>query len=123
MSYPEVFLLSLYEAKWIEQALIVNVAGEGWVLITGCGHPGLEKLVTRAEALYGLPLAGVVGGLHYEGASAADVSTPIQFLRSRQPKLVALSPHDSSTEALQAFRSAFPDPYREIQVGSSIVFP
>jgi metal-dependent hydrolase (beta-lactamase superfamily II) len=49
--------------------------------------------VERAEALYGLPVASVVGGLHYEGANAQDLEPHIQFLQARQPKVVALSSH------------------------------
>jgi 7,8-dihydropterin-6-yl-methyl-4-(beta-D-ribofuranosyl)aminobenzene 5'-phosphate synthase len=124
ISYPEVFPLSLIgEAKGGEQALVVNVAGQGLVLITGCGHPTLERLVERAEGLYDLPVIGVVGGLHYERASAQDVEPHIQFLQTRHPKLVALSPHDSSPQALAAFRSAFSQAYQDLMVGSTIKFP
>ena len=108
ISYPEVFPLSLFEPKGTEQALVVNVAGEGLVLITGCGHPTIERLVIRAESLYDRPMVGIVGGLHYEGAGPDDVQPHIQFLMSRQPSLVALSPHDSSPEALAAFRGSLP---------------
>jgi 7,8-dihydropterin-6-yl-methyl-4-(beta-D-ribofuranosyl)aminobenzene 5'-phosphate synthase len=123
ISYPEVYPLSLFEPKGNEQALVVNVNGQGLVLIIGCGHPTIERLVERAEALYGLPVAGVVGGLHYEGFIAADVQPHIQFLKSRQIKLAALSPHDSSIEALEAFQSAFAESYHLLRVGESIQFP
>ena len=123
ISYPEVFPLSLFQPKGVEQALVVNVDGEGLVLITGCGHPGVERLVIRTESLYDLPVVGVVGGLHYEGAEKSDVSAPIEFLQSRNLKLIALSPHDSSVEAIEAFRSAFPHIYQDIAVGQSIQFP
>ena len=123
ISYPEVFPLSLFEPKGMEQALVVNVTGEGLVLITGCGHPTLEWLVIRAESLFGLPVVGVVGGLHYEGAEASDVATSIAFLASRNPQLVALSPHDSSLPAIEAFRSAFPEAYQDVAVGQAIQFP
>jgi 7,8-dihydropterin-6-yl-methyl-4-(beta-D-ribofuranosyl)aminobenzene 5'-phosphate synthase len=123
ISFPEVFPLSLSNPKGGEQALVIHVANEGLVLITGCGHPTLEKLVTRTETLYGQPVIGVLGGLHYEEATAEDVQSHIQFLESRQLKLVALSPHDSSPEALAAFRLAFPDAYQDLMVGSVIQFP
>ncbi|MBE0699049.1 MAG: MBL fold metallo-hydrolase, partial [Anaerolineaceae bacterium] len=51
ISYAEVFPLSVVEPKSYEQALVFHVAGQGLVLVTGCGHPGLEKLVERAEFL------------------------------------------------------------------------
>jgi len=121
--YAENWPLSLYHAKGAEQALVIHVAGQGLVLISGCGHPGLEKLVERAETMYGLPVVGVVGGLHYEGLTADDVQPHIQYLQSRQPVLVALSPHDSSPEALTAFHSAFPSVYHTLTVGEVVQFP
>lgn len=123
ISYPEVFPLSLRDPKGYEQALVVHVDGYGLVLITGCGHPTLERLVERAESLYGFPVVGVVGGLHYEGYTAEKVQPHIQFLQSRQMRLIALSPHDSSPEALDAFRSAFADAYHALRVGELVQFP
>ena len=46
--------------------------GKGIVLIMGCGHPTVERIVARAEALFEQPVAGVAGGFHYEGKSARD---------------------------------------------------
>lgn len=121
--FPEVFPLSLANPKGYEQALVIDVAGEGLVLITGCGHPTLETLVLRAEALFGKQVVGVVGGLHYEKVSTEDVQPHIRFLEARQPGLIALSPHDSSPEALEAFQSAFPEAYQSVKVGEVIQFP
>lgn len=123
ISYSEVFPISLFRPKGTEQALVVNIAGEGLVLIIGCGHPGLERLFIRIESLYDLPVIGVVGGLHYEGFSADDVQPHIEFLKTHQIKLIAPSPHDSSIEALVALQSAFPESYLTLQVGESIQFP
>lgn len=123
ISYPEVFPISLFTPKGYEQGLVIHVAGQGLVMITGCGHPSMERLVERAEALFSESVIGVVGGLHYENFSAEDIRPHIEFLAPRQPKLVALSPHDSSPEALQAFQSAFPKAYRFVRVGEAIQFP
>jgi 7,8-dihydropterin-6-yl-methyl-4-(beta-D-ribofuranosyl)aminobenzene 5'-phosphate synthase len=123
ISYAEVYPLSIFNPKGYEQGLVIHVAGQGLVMITGCGHPTMEKLVMRAEELYGEPVVGVVGGLHYEKISAEDAQPHIQFLESRQPKLIALSPHDSSPEALTAFHLAFSEAYQFIKVGEAIQFP
>ena len=93
------------------------------VLITSCGHPTLERLVSRAEALYGQPIVGVVGGLHYIASSTKEVKAHILFLKSHEPGLVALSPHDSGQQAIQAFQAAFPEAYQFVRVGSVIKFP
>lgn len=106
-----------------EQNLVVNVEGQGLVVISGCGHPGLESMLQRAEAVFGLPVVGVVGGLHYQNAGAAALQPHIDFLTGRNPRLVALSPHDSSAAVLQAFQQAFPDAYQKVEVGVEIRFP
>lgn len=123
ISYAEVFPISLFHAKGQEQGLVIHVAGQGLVMITGCGHPTMEKLVARAETLFGQPVVGVVGGLHYEKMSTEEVQPHIQFLEPRHPKLIALSPHDSSPEALEAFQSSFAEAYRSIKIGETIHFP
>lgn len=105
-----------------EQSLAINVDGEGIVLVTGCGHPGLERMVSRAQAVFGLPVIGVVGGLHYTNADAEKLEPHILFLHDLKPKLVAISPHDSKKPALQAFRQAFAEVYREIKIGEEIRF-
>ncbi len=124
LPYAEVFPLSLFAAPvGGEQALVIQVAGEGLVLVTGCGHPGLGNLVIRAKSLYQLPVVGVVGGLHYGDAAAEDLTAHIEYLKSYDPQLVALSPHDSGPEALAAFEAAFTDDYQTLRVGETVRFP
>lgn len=123
IAFPEVFPMFLFNPKGSEQGLVVDVAGEGLVLITGCGHPTLEKLVARAEAVFSRPVVGVVGGLHYEAASAEDLQPHIKFLGSRQPRLVALSPHDSGPQVIEIVEAAFPTAYQFVRLGETIRFP
>ena len=119
--YPFTFIPHVYGHN-TEQALAVNVEGKGIVLITGCGHPTVERLVARAQALFNEPVAGIVGGLHYQDLTRDQVQPHVAFVAALDPQLVALSPHDSSPEAMQAFREAFPSVYQEIQVGRVISF-
>lgn len=123
IEYGETYPMSLYKASGAEQVLAVNVEGRGIVLIVGCGHPTVERIVARAEALFDQPVVGIVGGLHYEGFGFDDVQPHIEFLSSHNLKLVALSPHDSSPEVLDAFQSAFADRYQTLRVGETIQFP
>ncbi len=51
-----------------DQALIVNVAGKGIVVITGCGHAGVVNICRYARRLTGdQPLYAVIGGFHLQG--------------------------------------------------------
>jgi len=136
----------LFMAGWtVEQALAVNVAGKGVVLIVGCGHQTLPRILERTEALFDEPIYGVVGGLHYpvsdsrikplgfkiqkylgtgkvpwQPITRQEVFENIACLQKRHPRLVGLSPHDSCDESLDAFRTAFPQAYRDIRVGEAI---
>ena len=129
-----------------EQSLAVNVEGKGFVLIVGCGHPTLQRIVDRAEMLFDAPLYGLVGGLHYpvtgsreikfglplqrllctgkwpwDPINRQDVETAIAYLKRRSPQLVALSAHDSCDWSIEAFRQAFGTAYRDVLVGKEIV--
>jgi 7,8-dihydropterin-6-yl-methyl-4-(beta-D-ribofuranosyl)aminobenzene 5'-phosphate synthase len=129
-----------------EQSLAVNVAGKGLVLIIGCGHSTIQRIVDRAEMLFDVPIYGVVGGLHYpvtasrevmfglpmqrilgtgkwpwDPINRTDVEAAIAYLQQRRLQLVALSPHDSCDWSLAAFRQAFGEAYQELLVGQEIV--
>ncbi len=129
-----------------EQAIAVNVEGKGIVIIVGCGHQGLKKIIERTETLFDTPIYGIIGGLHYPVTdsrikiagikmqkflgtcrepwnpySATDVKENIAFLKERNPSLVAVSAHDSCDASLDAFRSAFPIEYKDIIVGEKII--
>jgi 7,8-dihydropterin-6-yl-methyl-4-(beta-D-ribofuranosyl)aminobenzene 5'-phosphate synthase len=120
--FAEVWQVALFRARNTEQALAVNVAGRGVVIITGCGHQTLPKLLARAQALFDEPVAAIVGGLHFEGASAQEMEPYIRLLQGLNPQLIALSPHDSGEVARQALRAAFPEIYQDVRVGQPIQF-
>lgn len=130
----------------VEQSFAINVKDKGIVLIVGCGHQTLPRLLERSSALFNEPLYGLVGGLHYpvmggpielfgytphkhlgtgkppwEQITLDELSANIELLKKLNPKIIALSPHDSSEFSLQAFRDAFPDECRNLNVGEIIV--
>ncbi len=126
-----------------EQALVVNVRGRGLVVITGCGHPDIERTLASAEKVVDAPVFGVVGGLHlpvhpwgtpllpqavlgnpnwpWRPLAEGDARHVIQAVRERGPGLVALSGHDSTPWTMNAFEQAFGDGYRTLRVGEEVV--
>ena len=137
----------LFFLGWtLEQTLAIHVEGKGIVLIIGCGHPTIQKIVARKEMLFDEPLYGVIGGLHYpvtgsrsvrhgipaqqvfgtglwpwQRITKTDVHRAIAFLYRRDPQVVGLSPHDSCDWSLAAFRTAFGEKYQDVLVGKEIV--
>ncbi|HWQ54922.1 MAG TPA: MBL fold metallo-hydrolase [Bryobacteraceae bacterium] len=105
--------------KIVEQALAINLNGRGIVLFSGCGHPTLAVMVKRARELFTEPIYGIVGGLHLlEGGLPADEAMAV--LKALTPRVVAISPHDTTTEIIERFKAQFPGHYREILVGKEL---
>jgi 7,8-dihydropterin-6-yl-methyl-4-(beta-D-ribofuranosyl)aminobenzene 5'-phosphate synthase len=122
-----------------EQSLAINVEGKGVVVLSGCGHSTIQRILARAEMLFDVPIYGVVGGLHYPVTgsrrqrmlgtdkwpwapiSCRDVEASVAHLASRGLRLVALSPHDSCDWSRDAFRLAFGEAYQDVHVGGEII--
>jgi len=129
----------------LEHALAVNVAGKGIVLIIGCGHQTIERIIERAQALFEEPIHAIIGGLHYpvhggriklgpiniqrivgsdkppwHGIREADVKSAINAIKRVSPAVVSLSPHDSSDWTIDQFRQAFGERYVDLKVGKEI---
>lgn len=54
----------LYIGKISEQAMVIDLEGEGLVVIVGCGHQTLRKLLERIEAVFDQPIYAIIGDLH-----------------------------------------------------------
>ncbi len=139
----------IWRALWLlgltpEQALAVNVRGKGIVLIVGCGHQGLARILERSGQLFSEPLYGVFGGLHYpvtvsrtkgfasqkmigtgkrpwQRITAEEVDAAVALLTDADPSLVGISSHDSCDWSVGRFRDSFGDRYRDIMVGREIL--
>lgn len=57
-----------------ERFLAANVKGKGVVVFSACSHAGIVNVLTHARELFpGVPLHGVLGGLHLAGAGPEKV--------------------------------------------------
>lgn len=126
-----------------EQALAINVKNKGIVIISGCGHQSMSKIIERTNILFEEPLYGVLGGFHYpveecrnitwiykyfvvdklpwERLSLEDVYDNIGLLKAKGVKLIGVSGHDSSDKSIEAFKKEFGESYVDIKLGLKIV--
>ena len=87
-----------------EQALAVK-AEKGNIVITGCAHPGLEKILQAAGKLG--EIYGVLGGFH--GFSKLDELEGIQLIGPCH-----------CTQYKQKIKDKYPEEFVEIKAGSVI---
>ena len=85
-----------------KQALILNTA-KGLVVITGCAHPGVVKVVTRAQQHLKRDVYLAMGGFHLKGVSASEIQGTIIMLQEMGVKKIALS-HCTGEMAMALFR-------------------
>lgn len=125
-----------------EQALVVNVRGFGLVVVTGCGHPPIERILALTEHTLDVPIRAVIGGLHlpvhpwgtplipqavlgnphwpWQPIGEQDAGHVIDEIAARGPRVVALSGHDSTPWTFEAFGRAFGDRYSTLRVGDEV---
>ena len=88
----------------IEQGLVVDTP-RGAVLITGCAHPGIVKMVEKARAMRG-KVHLVVGGFHLGGAGEARINRIVEDFRRLGVERVAPC-HCSGERARRAFKREY----------------
>jgi len=104
-----------------EQALVVDT-DEGLVIITGCAHPGIVRIVETAHAqLPGRPIALVMGGFHLLSASTGEFRNITKAFRRLGVKKVAPS-HCTGDAARSYFRKAYGSDFIEGGAGLALSF-
>jgi 7,8-dihydropterin-6-yl-methyl-4-(beta-D-ribofuranosyl)aminobenzene 5'-phosphate synthase len=103
-----------------DQALILNVAGRGLVVITGCGHAGVINLTRYARRLTGgQPLYALLGGFHLNGPLFEPlIPRVLDELATMNPG-VLVPAHCTGWRAQHAMSARFPDAFVPNAVGTS----
>lgn len=126
-----------------EQSIIVNVADKGLVIISGCGHQTIKKIIERTETLFDEPIYGIIGGFHlpmtiqenitpiykyyvtgklpWQTLTTKDIQDNIKILKNKKINVISISRHDTSLESIQLFKKAFPNEYIDLLVGTPII--
>ncbi|MCB2190130.1 MAG: MBL fold metallo-hydrolase [Deltaproteobacteria bacterium] len=88
-----------------DQALVINLAGRGLVVITGCCHAGVFNTIAAAQAICpGVPLYALVGGLHLNFLDTKQLEGIVAGLIEENPGLV-LPMHCTGALAQQVMRN------------------
>ena len=101
-----------------EQALILETSG-GLVIVTGCTHPGLERLVTLVRDHFpGKIIRLLMGGFHLGDKSESEIAAISGFLKKSGVEKVASS-HCTGDQAIEYFRKEWSENFVRLYLGDS----
>ena len=91
----------------------------GLVLLTGCAHPGIIKIIGAARELFGDKLLLLAGGFHLEWASSRAVQRVVAALQHYEVGFVAPA-HCTGHKARRVLKKHFNDNCIDISVGKIV---
>lgn len=113
-----VYTSGVIEGPIPEQSLILE-SELGLVVITGCAHPGIVKILKEVKRSFNREIYLVLGGLHLSGASGSEIESIISQLRYLEVKKVGPA-HCSGDLARKLFAENFVEDFIRIGVGAAI---
>lgn len=130
----------------LENTIAFNLSGKGIVVVIGCGHQSIDKILERINKLFNEPVYAIIGGLHlpsgngrikigpidiqsivgvdrppWRGINKQDTEDAILAIKKANPSVIALSAHDSSDWTINRFKQTFGSKYYDIKVGRELV--
>ena len=101
---------------WIKEQSLVIHTEKGLILITGCAHPGIVKIVNQAKDLVKNDVLLVMGGFHLGGESKGEIEKIVSSFRKLGVSYVGPC-HCSGDAARQLFKEEYGENFINIGVG------
>jgi 7,8-dihydropterin-6-yl-methyl-4-(beta-D-ribofuranosyl)aminobenzene 5'-phosphate synthase len=123
---PDIHLIALVSDKpgtleLRELSLAINTP-EGMVIVVGCSHPGIDKIVAAAAAIN--PRIHVIaGGFHLVAASDADIEKIVTALHDTFKVEYVAPGHCTGEPAFTALKKAYGDRYMYAGLGTTLELP
>lgn len=117
---PGIWSTGQVKGSVTEQAAAIRTT-DGWIVVTGCAHPGVELMTERALEVTGGPIALVIGGYHLRSASTKRIQQTIEALQAMD--VAAVGPtHCTGDKARAMFAEAYGDTYYDVGAGFTLEF-
>jgi 7,8-dihydropterin-6-yl-methyl-4-(beta-D-ribofuranosyl)aminobenzene 5'-phosphate synthase len=104
---------------WIKEQSLVIHTERGLIVITGCAHPGIVKIVSKAKDLFKNEILMVMGGFHLGGVSTDEIEKIILSCRKLGVQYVGPC-HCSGNTARDLFKKEYGKNFVDIGVGRII---
>jgi 7,8-dihydropterin-6-yl-methyl-4-(beta-D-ribofuranosyl)aminobenzene 5'-phosphate synthase len=104
----------------IEQAMIVDTR-EGSVVVTGCSHPGIVRIVERAKVILSKEIYLVFGGFHLLHTPEVELKQTIKEFQTLG--VINVGPtHCTGDRAIKMFERAYGSHFLQMGVGRTLEF-
>ena len=101
-----------------EQSLILDTP-MGLVVITGCSHPGIVKILKQAKSILNKKIYLVIGGFHLHKHLNKDIEKIIDEFRSLGVEQCGCS-HCTGDDAIKLFRESYTENFVNLGTGKVI---
>ncbi len=115
---PNVYTTGVLGRLIKEQALIVRTQ-RGLVVLTGCAHPGIVRIVEEVESLHPENILLVMGGFHLEWATKGRVERIVAAFEEHGVRYVAPT-HCSGERARHLFQQHYGEGHIDAGAGKTI---
>jgi 7,8-dihydropterin-6-yl-methyl-4-(beta-D-ribofuranosyl)aminobenzene 5'-phosphate synthase len=102
----------------IEQSLVI-LTEKGLVLITGCAHPGILRIIDKAKEIFNQEVLLAMGGFHLSRERGRDIENLVSDIKKLGVKYIGPC-HCSGDVARQLFREEYAENYIDVGVGKVI---
>jgi len=103
-----------------EQSLVVR-SPKGLILITGCAHPGIVRIIEHVKPLFPYePIYLAMGGFHLKSETTQNIEKIVKTIQDDGIQKIAPS-HCTGEEAILIFKNRFGKDFVESGVGRRIV--
>jgi 7,8-dihydropterin-6-yl-methyl-4-(beta-D-ribofuranosyl)aminobenzene 5'-phosphate synthase len=103
-----------------EQSLVVR-SPKGLVIITGCAHPGIIRIIEHVKPLFPYePIYLAMGGFHLKSESTQNIEQIVKTIQDDGVQKIAPS-HCTGEAAIQIFKNRFGKDFIGSGVGKKIV--
>jgi len=119
----DIYLISLVSDKpgtlELHELSLAIKAPDGMVLVVGCSHPGIDKIVEVTSTI-DPRIRLIVGGFHLVVASDADIQKIVTTLHDRFNVQYVAPGHCTGEPAFAALKKAFGDRYLFAGLGTTL---
>lgn len=120
---PDIHLIALVSDKpgtleLRELSLAINTP-DGMVIVVGCSHPGIDRIVAAAATI-NPRIHAIAGGFHLVVTSDADIEKVVTTLHDTYKAEYVAPGHCTGEPAFTAFRRAFGDRYLYAGLGTTV---